>query len=471
MFDAHVAYRARQSPRATAIATPAGAFSYVQLDADVNRFATAFADLGLARREGVVALGFTDPYRRLVALLAFARLGVATSPPGDLRADVRLIDGADADPGPARLRLDKAWAEAMLAAEPRPLLQRDLDPGSTGRILLSSGTTAYARRVAFSWRRIDLVLRTVLTTYATGGFRAWIPWTGVNSSIGFAIAVAGWASGGQVISGVAARDLPEWLEALPPTLIGLTPIQLRQLLEALPAGFEPCPRHRLVVTGSLLPPSLAREARLRLTPDVLINYGATETSVIANAHAALLEDHPGVAGHAPPGTRIMLLGEDGAPGQAGEVMVAGERVVQAYEDDPEASAARFRDGWFATGDLGRWTPDGLLVLEGRADERLNLGGRKVMPAVLENAAFRIEGVLDAACFAVPGADGLDRAWLAVVTVLGFDRERLISHMAGNPDVPAPSYAWTEEIPRNDMGKVDRARLREAVLGALARPAP
>ena len=74
----------------------------------------------------------------------------------------------------------------------------------------------------------------------------------------------------------------------------------------------------------------------------------------------------------------------------------------------------------------------------------------------------VEGV------AIDRPDGLDRAWLAVACVPGFDRDRLIAHMARQPDLPQPSYAWTDEIPRNDMGKVQRAQLRAAVLGAMGR---
>ncbi|MBL8770670.1 MAG: long-chain fatty acid--CoA ligase [Phenylobacterium sp.] len=467
MFDVHVAYKARLTPRAIAVSLPSGAVSYADLDADVNRFAAAMVDLGLGRREMVVSLRFDSAYLRLLALLAFARLGVPTSPPGDPRAMVRLVDGPDDHPGPVRLRLDKAQVEDILAAEPRPPPPLDLPLDGVGRILLSSGTTGAPRRIAFSWRRIDRVLRSMLTTYAAGGFRAFVPWTGVDSAMGLANVIAAWATGGQAALGFPTDALPGWLEELPPTLVGLTPIQLRHLLDALPPGFRPRADHRLIVAGSLLPTALAQEARLRLTPDIHIIYGSTETGLIAHAHAADLPAHPGLVGFIPPGTRVRLVGDDGADARAGAVMVSGERVADGYVDDPAATAERFQDGWFDTGDLGRFTDDGRLILEGRADERLNLGGRKFMPAVLENAALACEGVLDAACFAVPDARGLDQAWLAVVAAPGFDRERLAPHLAAYPDMPPPRFAWIDEIPRNDMGKTDRTRLREAVLSALA----
>lgn len=473
MFDTHVAYKARQTPRAAAVLTPAGPVAYAALDADVNRLAAALMDLGLSPASGVVSLRFADPYLRLAALLALARRGVASSPAADQRPDVRLADAPDAQSGAQSgaplIHLSRERLTEILAAPPRPLPPVEIDPDAPARIMLSSGTTGVPRRIAYSFRRIDAVLRSMLTTYATGGFQAWIPWTGVDSSMGLAVAVAAWATGGVCVQGFETPALPGWLETLPPTFLALTPIQLRALLAALPPGFQPRPDLRLVVAGSLLPPAVARQARLALTPDIHVIYGTTETSLIAHARAAYLERHPGMVGHVAPGARVRLVDDEGAPvppGEAGLLLAAGERCATGYVGDPTASAERFPGGWFVTGDLARLTPEGLLVLEGRADERMNLGGRKFMPAEMENAALACPGVLDAACFAVPGPMGIDQPWLAVVTAPGFDRDGLTAHLATFRGLPAPSFAWTEEIPRNEMGKVDRRKLRDAVQAAL-----
>lgn len=470
MFDAHVASKARQTPRAPAILTPAGPVGYAALDADVNRLAAGFADLGLAPDVGVVSVRIGDTYLRLASLLALARLGIASSPAADQRPDARLSDAADPSPGPPLIHLTRERLSAILGAEARPPPPRDIDPDATARVVLSSGTTGVPKRIAFSFRRIDAVLRSALTTYAAGGFQAWIPWTGVDSAMGLSTAIAAWGTGGVCAQGFEPDALPRWLETLPATFLAMTPIQLRALLVALPPGFRPRPDLRIVVAGSLLPTAVAQEARLRLTPDVQVVYGATETSLIAYGHAARLEQAPGAVGFPAPGARLRLVAEDGAPalpGETGLLLAAGERCATGYEGDPAGTAERFQGGWFVTGDLARFTPDGLLVLEGRADDRLNLGGRKFMPAEMEHAALACPGVLDAACFAVPGPLGMDQPWLAVVAAPGLDRETLGAHLAAYPGMPVPSFAWTAEIPRNDMGKVDRARLRAAVRSALA----
>jgi acyl-CoA synthetase (AMP-forming)/AMP-acid ligase II len=144
-------------------------------------------------------------------------------------------------------------------------------------------------------------------------------------------------------------------------------------------------------------------------------------------------------------------------------------VVAGYIGEPEATAERFRDGWFYTNDVGRRLPDGRIVLEGRADERMNLGGGKFMPGVLEAAALECAGVRDCAAFAAPDEAGLDVCWLAVVADPAFDRAGLVPHLARYPNLPPPKFAWIDAIPRNAMGKVERTKLRDLLLAAI-RPA-
>ena len=363
----------------------------------------------------------------------------------------------------------------MRAAEPRPLPVLEIDPEAMARVMLSSGTTRAPRRVAMSWRRIEAGNHCNLRSYAAGAHGTWVPLTTVESMLGFTMAIAAWSIGAAVSAGVGVSELPAVMESAAPGVIGATPAQLRALLAVLPPGFQACPDWRIVTGGSLLPVALAREVRLRVTPDLRINYGATESSVNAVALAADLEDHAGLVGVTPGGALMEILDDDGVPvpeGQSGEIRLKSERMTAHYLDDPEGTAERFKDGWFYTRDIGRRLPygdpmAGRVILEGRADDRMNLGGIKFMPGVLEEAAHACPGVTDAAAFAVPGPDGLDRCWLAISAAPGFDRASLAPHLARYPNLPPPRFAWVDEIPRNAMGKVERARLRDALIAATA----
>lgn len=459
MFDGFIRDHARWTPRAIAVVVPGRAVSYAAFDADIDRLGRGLQAMGVGPATGVVAVGLSDPYLQFVAIAALARLGVASSPAHDPAADLRLEDAAS--------------LATYLARPAPPLPQLELDPDAVGRVMLSSGTTRTPRRVGMSWRRIEIGNFATLRTFACGKAGTFVPATGEGSLLGFATCVAAWSVGGAVAVGMPLAELPGWLEALPPGFVGLTPRHLRTVLDALPPGFRLRPEWRLGVAGAPLPLRTAREAMARITPDVRIVYGSTECSLLAYGHAADLEAFPGQVGHTPAGAALEVVDDDGRPvseGQSGEFRIATERMTHGYLGDAQASAERFRDGWFYTRDIGRRLPNGLLVLEGRADDRLNLeGGGKFMPGVLEAAAHAFPGVIDCAAFAAPDrADGFDLCWLAVVAPSDFDRNGLARHLGGYPDLPPPRFAWIDEIPRNAMGKIERAKLREILVTALSR---
>jgi len=472
MFDGFIRDNAHWTPRAPAVITPARVVTYAQFDADIDRLGAGLAGLGVGPDSGVVSIALESPYLQLAAMCALARLGVPSSPSSDPGADLRLAD-RDLDGGPPPLRVTREWLAAALGAEPRPLPVVELDPAALGRVMLSSGTTRIPRRIGMSWRRIEIANFASLRTYGAGNTGTYIPVTGPESLLGFGACICAWSVGGAVAAGLPVADLPRWLEALPPGFAGMTPGQLRILLDALPPGFALRPGWRFGVAGALLPVPLAREAMARITPDIRIIYGSTECSLLAYGHAADLEAEPGVVGATPAGGILEVVDDDGRPvpdGQSGEFRITSERMTVGYLGDPAGSADRFRDGWFHTRDVGRRLPDGRLVLEGRADERLNLaGGKKFMPQVLETAAFACPGVVDCAAFAAPETGrpgGLDQCWLAVTAAPDFDRDALARHLAQYGNLPPPRFAWIDEIPRNAMGKVERTKLRDILIAAL-----
>lgn len=465
MFDGYIRDHARWTPRAPAVLTTQRAWSYAELDADVDRCAAALGDLPAG---GVVSVAIAEPYLQLLVTAALARRGVASSPAGDHGADLRLTDRAAAADGPPTRVLDAAWRAAMLAAEPAPRPAVRLDPLALGRVMLSSGTTGLPKRVGYTWRRLEHGNHLSLRTYCAGQLGPHVPLVGIDAMMGLTMAMCAWAVGAPVTQAFAPEELPPWLERQPPGLVAMTPVQLQRLLAALPPGFQPQPGWRLVVGGAVLPPGVAREARLRITPDIRTIYGSTEGGNSGLGYAAGLDDAPGQVGIVPSGAIVAIVDDQGRPlpdGQSGEVRIRGERVIQGYLGDPAATAQRFQDGWFLTNDVGRRLPDGRIVLEGRLDDRMIVEGVKFMPQTLESAALACQGVVDCAAFAVPDAAGIDRCWLAVAAEPGFDRDRLAVHLADYPNLPPRRFAWIEQIPRNAMGKVERDVLRRAVLAA------
>jgi malonyl-CoA/methylmalonyl-CoA synthetase len=177
---------------------------------------------------------------------------------------------------------------------------------------------------------------------------------------------------------------------------------------------------------------------------------------------------PGSVGYALPGVSVRVCDESGRPlatGEVGIVEVKGPNVFKGYWRLPEKTAEEFRDGgWFITGDQGRLDADGRLTLVGRAKDMIISGGLNVYPIEIETEIDALAGVQESAVIGVPHPD-FGEAVVAVLTtrpgadvpteseVIAALSKRLARFKCPKRVVVVP------ELPRNAMGKVQKAELR------------
>lgn len=160
-----------------------------------------------------------------------------------------------------------------------------------------------------------------------------------------------------------------------------------------------------------------------------------------------------------------------ATGQEGEVVARGPLVFDGYWDDPEATDAAFVDGWFRTGDLGRFDDDGYLTITGRLKDVINRGGEKLSPAEVEQVLCEHPDVAAACVFAVPHPTLGEEVMAAFVPEVGSDvaerdllghvRERVVRFKVPRRILPCSS------LPTGSSGKVQRAAVAQmcrALLG-------
>lgn len=142
-----------------------------------------------------------------------------------------------------------------------------------------------------------------------------------------------------------------------------------QLRQALGGEIKRC-----FCGGAALAPEIDSFYRERSLP-ICCGYGLTETAPVISA-SSVHNDRAGAVGPPIPDTEVRLA-EDG------EILVRGPGVMRGYWQNEQATAAVFRDGWLATGDLGAWD-DGHLVIEGRKKELIVLTtGKNIAPTAVE----------------------------------------------------------------------------------------
>jgi acyl-CoA synthetase (AMP-forming)/AMP-acid ligase II len=196
---------------------------------------------------------------------------------------------------------------------------------------------------------------------------------------------------------------------------------------------------------------------------VLEAYGMTEA---AHQMASNLPPpgrrKPGTVGV---GTGVQIGVMDGAgrhlpAGQAGEVVVRGPSVMRGYENNPEANASSFSDGWFRTGDLGVIDPDGHLRLVGRIKELINRGGEKIAPIEIDEVLLAHPAVLEAVAFGIPHATWGEEVAAVVVLRAEASEADLLRHCRERmADFKCPKRIHVvDSIPRTATGKLQRGQV-------------
>ncbi|HKQ95560.1 MAG TPA: AMP-binding protein, partial [Aestuariivirgaceae bacterium] len=261
-----------------------------------------------------------------------------------------------------------------------------------------------------------------------------------------------------------------------PALVGLlaqatlfmgVPTHYTRLLAEPGLDSRACRAMRLFVSGSApLLPETHVAFRERTGHAILERYGMTETGMIAsNPYRG--DRRPGTVGFALPGIAVRIADADGREpprGEPGVIEVKGPNVCRGYWRKPERTAEDFRgDGYFITGDVGVMDGEGRVAILGRTRDLIITGGLNVYPREVEAALDALPGVVESAVVGVPHPDFGEGVVAAVVAGEGpVDEAAIIAALAESlAGFKLPKRVFrVADLPRNAMGKVEKAKLRE-----------
>jgi len=207
-------------------------------------------------------------------------------------------------------------------------------------------------------------------------------------------------------------------------------------------------------------------------------YGATETSSVSTSNGA--EDylaHPDSVGPAVPGCDLRVIDDAGnvlPVGAIGELEIYGGNVVKGYWNNPQATTAAFRDGWYRTGDIVRMDAEGFVYLLDRAKDMLIRGGENVYCVEIEDALLAHPDIFEAAIVGIPDRV-LGELVGAVVRAKAGSRltaDHVIEHLRPRLaafKLPVHVDIRTEELPRTASGKIVKRQLREELAAKASAP--
>ncbi len=470
-------------PTRTAIMVGDQRIDYGRLASDVTDSANWLAGQGLQSPQSV-GIFLKHPYWSWVAHLAAMRLGLTVATLTSRYAqEVTAAGGLNAwlgenASGPASAAVERTilfspqsmlpLAQQFEISSPERSKSGIVPRAASQRLMFSSGTTGNPKGVLWNEemleKRIELarssqgltadsILTSLLGTDTTGGFR-------------YPLAV--WRSGGCVLlrSGVAGTDrsgltLAQLSKA---NLILTSPVRLQDCLRVFRQTWDGRDTRKMIVAGGRLPSSV-RDAALTLAcRNISIAYGATETGSIATGDSGLLDRNPGAVGFVVEGASVQIVDANGRQlpaGQTGIVRTRTSYMADRYvQTSTNASSGAFRDGWFYPGDEGILFADGLLAINGRLSETLNLMGVKVSAADLEMKFAQLPSIREI-CAIMIKVGSADLLVFAAVSDDDAAMRGLWQQIKAQipPGVPT-RLVRVPQLPRNAMGKVARPDLEK-----------
>ena len=235
---------------------------------------------------------------------------------------------------------------------------------------------------------------------------------------------------------------------------------------------------RLFTSGSA--PLLAethRDFEARTGQRILERYGMTETNMnVSNPYEG--ERRAGTVGFPLPGVDLRIVDAESGrkleDGTIGLIEVKGRNVFAGYWQMPDKTASEFRDdGFFVTGDLGTIDADGYVTIVGRSKDLVISGGFNIYPKEIELLIDELPGVIESAVIGVPHADFGEAVVAVVVAGDGGVKETDILDQLKEKLArfkQPKRIVFVDELPRNTMGKVQKAALRERYGDLLKSPA-
>ncbi|MFE7385764.1 AMP-binding protein [Streptomyces zhihengii] len=383
---------------------------------------------------------------------------------------------APTGPWPADLTvLDAGDLRTVSGAHPPTANPKDT---ATALVVFTSGTTGTPKGVAIAYA--DLMARAPRTaagvdTHPASGsvhLNAFQPSTAAGQWVALAPLLLG-------VRMITAAELT------PASLIGTVrrhgvhEVSMVPAMAALLSGVAPehaahtATVERITMGTARCPaPVLERVARLFPNATIRIEYAGTESGFAGTGCTW----HPGLApdavGRPNAGTRVRItddLGDPLPPGRTGRVELGPPPGIppRRYEGDPEATAHTFRGSWVRMADIGRLDDEGCLHLVGRAQDFVNVSGRKVACADVERAIERHPGVREAAAFARPDDMLGEEVAVAVTTGEEADAEEIRRFAARElPAHAVPAHVLLlDDLPRTRNGKIRRELLPALLDGA------
>lgn len=266
------------------------------------------------------------------------------------------------------------------------------------------------------------------------------------------------------------RKLFDKLDGYPVTSIYLPPSAVQYILSLVPDAFEKYSGQLdFLYSSAAAMPQVVKETLRAQLPDTRMfdAYGGSETGAVCYMDFNKMIDKQGAVGKPNPGVEIFITDENhrviqSSADNPGIIAIKSNTLMAGYWGEPELTAATLQNGVIYMSDMGYIGEDGYLYLKGRLGDVINVGGYKVAPIEVEDAALRLPMI--AACACVPytgrGSGLCVKLFVCLKDGYTFDKKEIASRLGDVLEAyKVPKfYEQIDAIPMTYNGKIDRKKL-------------
>jgi acyl-coenzyme A synthetase/AMP-(fatty) acid ligase len=464
-----VYFWARTMPRRPAMIQPEGILTYRAFVDAVEAAARHFAER-IPDKSKPVAVAIGSQHKMLIACFGLFRAGFNVMPAsrelfahlsGAGALTVVVEHGSDEFEGFSNVAFEDRWfsfANRPDDAAPVPLPRT----GDVGMYYFTSGTTGRPKLVVqnlAAWEERMLISNnSVFVDYERAML---VP--GLSGAYGFNRACEVLHEGKTLCFapfGAATLQVMETFAVdmlVASTHQALALAELQEKATRLPLAALRCLR----IGGDLISREGAERMMNHLCRNVVLSYASTEAGTAAMAPYEAIADIPGAVGFVLPGIDIQIVDDANQPlpaGQEGFIRIRSPQYLKNY-------SITASDQWFYPGDVGRLTESGVLCVAGRTGDVINRGGAKWSVTDFEQFLMKAPGVADAGVCTLLGESGTGEVWVGVVFGPNADVPQFQRYIEADERFGRniDKLFVVEEVPRGELGKVQRPQLLNLLL--------
>ncbi len=471
-----IEWQARRHPAAPAIILRDRIITHRELFDAVHAIARKLLDSGIKPGQAI-GMSILQTPLHLSALLAIARIGAISVPaPPGLSEQQRLQIARQFNvqtlvSGRAEFQLKELpfidLGQLNLTAPTTPLAPSGSSPDDPCRIAISSGTSGgEPKGVMYTHGYLRDLIREMSRVTPPPPYSRLMPMD-LNFSAGFVNALWILSEAGAVVLGnsnspgdmaymVRSHAVTHWV--LSPGMAG----EVAKMLVDADIHFPSLTHLRIL--GATPGKRLLDTLFTRFSRNVFECYGCSEIGDVSMATPEILRSTPTSAGRILPWLTAEIVDNDNRPLTAGtsgrlRIKARGRIMTDGYFGAPDLTTERFRDGWYYPRDRARIDADGLLYIEGREDDVINIGGQKIYPQDIECVLQSHPAVREAAVFALCDAteDGVLAA--AFTPTMPISVGELHTWAQSQLGALCPRQLFqVNDFPRTATGKIKRDEL-------------